>query len=598
MSDTLIQIGTTKLYSGALNSAYAASLNSALAGLTNEALAAIASRKWLSGEPLSIDHYTDGRATFGLSIYDSEGIFAFFERQQVRVMDLDHIASFAGLVQSAQSIRFPGSNTKKFWVIDAADFTSMLDWRVIDYAAEDKLAGDAVREIMDEYLEEEGITEGYIEGGELLTEISFGNCSATVALQKLVDANPGFTCYLDYDLRLYFHSRTLYAADWNVLDLSDVLEGSMKITFANPDYRNTEIVTGGYEETALQIEPFITDGTVKSFALGYPVNRVSQVTVNGIQKTVGVKGYDSGGGYDCYYANKSETLTFEEAPPAGTGEIQYYGLWVAKSKAEDLTAIATNAARQGVGSGKVEHVTADDSLTSIVAAGEYANAKLAEYAVDGITCEYKTRRAGLAAGTLQRIAVQGIDQDFLIAHVAEETKDGDTEYTVTGYYGPVSEEWDLFFRSSFEVVQNAISEGVDNSTGVTKLYNFSHHFLTADRPNPFTSALPGVLVSDDSWPCFDLQERTLYIEFWKSGVCVFRKRHTSTPDITDDELFHSYSFISPSEALGAIDQVVFWGGSSATAAYGTGVELYRFAFVRTKTILESYQLNSSYINGA
>lgn len=528
MSDTLVQIGTTKLYSGALNSTYDASANSALSGLTNEALAAIVSRKWLSGEPLSIDHYTDGRATCGLTIYDSEGAFAFFEREQVIITDLDLTKSFAGLVHQAQSIRFPGSDTKKFWVIDAADFTSMLDWRVVDYAAEDTLAGQAVREIMDEYLAEEGITEGYIEDGLVLTEISFGNCSATVALTKLADSQ-GFVCYLDYDLQLYFHSRTLYAADWEVTDLTDVLEGSMQITHANPDFRTTEIVTGGYEETALQIEPFVTDGVLKSFALGYPVNRVVQVTVNSVQKTVGVKGYDSGGGYDCYYANKSETLTFDVAPAAGVGEIQYYGLWVAKSYASDLTAIAANAARQGIGSGKVEHVTVDDSLTSIVAAGEYANAKLAEYAVDGITVEYKTRRAGLAAGTLQRIAVQGIDQDFLIAHVAEEHKDGDIEYSITGYYGPVSEEWDLFFRSSFESVQNAISEGVDNSTGVTKLYNFSHTFETVDRPNPFTAALPGILVSDDSWPCFDLQERTLYIEFWKSGVCVFRKRHTSTP---------------------------------------------------------------------
>jgi hypothetical protein len=597
MSDTLIQIGTTKLYSGALNSAYDASANSALDGLTNEALAAIVSRKWLSGEPLSIDHYTDGRATCGLTIYDSAGAFAFFERMQILIEDLDKNKSFAGLVHSAQSTRFPGSDTKKSWVIDAADFTAMLDWRVVDYAAEDTLAGQAVREIMDEYLAEEGITEGYIEDGLVLTEISFGNCSATVALTKLADSQ-GFVCYLDYDLKLYFHARTLYAAEWSVTDLTDVLAESMQITFANPDFRTTEIVTGGYEETALQIEPFVTDGVLKSFALGYPVNRVVQCTVNGLQKTIGVKGYDSGGGYDCYYANKSETITFDVAPAAGAGEIQYYGLWVAKSYASDLTAIAANAARQGVGSGKVEHVTVDDSLTSIVAAGEYANAKLAEYAVDGITVEYKTRRAGLAAGTLQHIQVQGIDVDALIAHVSETHKDGDTEYGITAYYGPCDETWDLFFRSSFESVQDAVSQGVDNGTGVTKLFNFSHHFLTADRPNPFTSALPGILVSDDSWPCFDTLERTLYIEFWKSGICIFRKRHTSTPDITDNDLFHSYSFVSPSEAIGDIDTVIFYGGDSATAVYGSGVELYRSSFVITKSILVSLQLNASYINGA
>ena len=508
---------------------------------------------------------------------------------------------YAGLIQSCEETAIPGS-AMKFHSIESADFTSMLDWRVVDYAAEDTLPGDAVRDIIEEYLAEEGITEGYIEDGTVLEEISLGNVSAATGLKKLADSQ-GVVCYLDYDLKLYFHARTLYAADWSIADGSDILSESFQIVRSNPDYRNIEIVTGGYEETDLQTDSFIGDGSTKTFPLAYPVNRISTVTVAGSAKTVGQKGTDAGS-YDSYYAIQSETFTFEVAPANGAAiVIEYYGLWKAKAKAEDLTAIATNADRQGVGSGKVEHITSDDSLTSITAAGEYANATLANYAVDGIQVKYRTRRAGLAAGTLQAINYLGVDEDFLITNVSESHKDGDTEYSVSGCFGPVQSEWDLFFRSAFEAIQSSVSEGVDAS-GVTKLYNFSHTYLDADRP---PAAQPdifhhapigaGLAVSDDSWPCFDPADRCEYIEFWRDGACVFRKAHTSVVNEELDTGINSYTYIAPAEALGEIDEVVFWGGDSATAAYGSGVEIYRAAFVKTKTILESYQINMQYLNG-
>jgi hypothetical protein len=404
-------------------------------------------------------------------------------------------------------------------------------------------------------------------------------------------------CYIGYDYKLYFHARTLYAAEWNVSDGTDILSETFEITRSNENYRNTETVIGGYEETSLQTEYFIGDGSTKSFPLAYPANRFYTVTLGGVNKTIGVKGTDAGS-YDCYYAVNSETLAFETAPANGaTIEAKYYGLWRAKSKAEDLTAISNNATRQGFGSGKVEHITIDESLTSITAAGEYASAKLAEYARDGIQVVYKTRRSGLAAGTLQAINLQGINEDFLITHITEEHKSGDTEYTVEACFGPVDESWELYFRDSFTAIYT-IREGLEAGTGVTKLYNFSHTYEDPDRPNPFKAALPGIQVSDDSWPCFALTDRTEYIEFWRDENCIFRKQHTLVVDEDSDEEINSYSFVSPGEALGEIDEVLFFGGDKATSAYGSGKEIYRANFVKTKTILESYQINMEYLNGA
>jgi hypothetical protein len=598
----LITIGTTKLYTDPAISTVLGSDDSILLSesmpesSTLAEIFATSNNIWLNDPGVNIEHNVDGRATANFAVKDDAGTMTFYERMKVEIRDIDNIPYFCGIIQSCEEVKIPGS-AMKFHSIDATDFTAMLDWRVIDYAAETKLAGEAVREILAEYLAEEGITEGYIEDGVVLTEISLGDVTATVALQKLADSQ-GFVFYLDYDLKLYFHARTFYAADWSITDRSDILLESMSVVHTNPDYRNTEIGKGGYAETDLITDTFIGDGTTKTFPLAYPVNRISTVTVAGAAKTVGQKGTDTGS-YESYYALQSETFTFETAPANGAAvEIAYYGLWKAKSKAEDLTAIAANAARQGVGSGKVEHITVDDSLTSIESMGQYLESTLANYAVDGITVKYRTRRAWLAAGTLQHIALDGIDEDFLITNVSESHKDGDTEYSVSGCYGPVQAEWDLYFREAFRVVQDKISEGVD-AAGVTKLYNISHTFLTADRPNPFTVAPigAGLRVDSDTWPCFSPLDRVEYIEFWYGGVAVFRKAHTSVVNETTDDIM-SYSYIAPAEAIGLIAEIVMWGGDSATDVIGSGVELFRVAFIKTKTLLESYQINANYLKGA
>src|SRR5574343_885154 len=276
MPDPIVTVGTTDLYTASLLE-YDDELLEYDSGLLDDAWAGIA-HLWLNESALNIEHNADHRSTASFTVYDASGSLTFYERQLVHIRNMDKELRFMGVVQSCQTISIPGT-AMKFHSIDAADLSAVLDWRMVDYAAEDKLAGDAIREILSEYLAEEGITEGYIEDGNLMTEIAISNKSAYEGFSKLAEAC-GFVCYLDYDLKLYFHNRTLYAAEWGVADGTDILSESLSITRSNEKYRNTEIVVGGYEETDEQTESFVTDGTTKTFALGYPVNRVTSVTVN------------------------------------------------------------------------------------------------------------------------------------------------------------------------------------------------------------------------------------------------------------------------------------------------------------------------------
>jgi hypothetical protein len=397
--DTLVTIGPTRLYDALLASTFDSLTMAELDEMLIDDLIGAENAAWQNGS-MEIDHQIDGRSTTSIIIFDEEALLAFNQGQQIRITDLNNVEEFAGLVQSAKKTKLPGAFTFLVHTIEAADFWAILDRRLVVYVAADTLAGDAVRAIWAEYLVSEGITLGIIEDGELLTEISFNYKTAGEAFDKLASACDNFICYLDYQKKLYFHRRTLYAAPWSLSDRADFLKDSMNITYGNPNYRNTEIVLGGSEETDIQTETFVSDGITKSWPLGYKANRMSSITVtppgggDPVNKTFGAKGTDAGS-YDFYWAKQSETLTAEASPIAGSQiEVQYYGLFSVITKAEDGAAIAANVAREGGGSGIVEHVTIDQTLNSITAAGEYANAKIAEYGRDGILLQYDTIRGG------------------------------------------------------------------------------------------------------------------------------------------------------------------------------------------------------------
>ena len=181
----LVTVGTTDLYGSTLleNDGELLEYDSSLlddtwAGITH---------LWLNESGLTIEHNTDHRATASFTVFDSAGSKDFYERELVYARNIDNEVRFLGVVQSCESYPLPGT-ASKFHTIDATDLTAILDWRVVDYAAEDTLAGDAVREIMSEYLGEEGITEGYIEDGNLMTEIAISNKSAYEGIAKLAEA--------------------------------------------------------------------------------------------------------------------------------------------------------------------------------------------------------------------------------------------------------------------------------------------------------------------------------------------------------------------------------------------------------------------------
>ena len=558
----------------------------------------------LEAEAFTVTHEIDGRSTAGMTIKDATDSMTFSERQQIIYSDLDDNAEFAGVVSSCQEIRIPGTDYV-FHTIDAVDYTAILDWRIANDAYETTdlvplYAGNAVQAMMTEYLADEGISAGTIETGPELTQIVISEKTLREAYDKIAEAC-GFVWYIDYDMKLYFYDRTKYPADWNITDGDDIISESFTVTRSNPLYRNTENILGGWVETDVeQTENFMGDGTTKTFPMAYQVNRIDTVTVNGATQTVGEKG--AAGTYQFLYSIGSETVTFTQAPPAGQAVvINYYGRWRAKTTYDDETLIASNKLRQGFGSGIIEHATTDESLTSATAANEYATAKVGEYGVDGIVVNYSTRRTGLAVGTIQTITWGGLTaEDCLITRITLDSKDNDTIYHVEAVSGPVNQNWENYFRDQF-TPQTSVGESVSSGALVAILKQYNHTYLSSQPtyPDIFGTAVCGVDVKSTDWPCFDPTDRTSYIELQDFGHAVLlRKIHTSIPDPLSEVSFKSNTFIGSAEGNGAVAYIKFYGGDSASATNGSGVVVHTVTTSLVKSMLVSWQIEMTYINGA
>jgi len=70
---------------------------------------------------------------------------------------------------------------------------------------------------------------------------------------------------------------------------------------------------------------------------------------------------------------------------------------------------------------------------------------------------------------------------------------------------------------------------------------------------------------------------------------LFRKIMTSTSKPADGQT-RCTCYISPAEAIGALEEIGWWAGAAAAAGQATGIMVSRTLYSRNKTTLESLQI--------
>jgi hypothetical protein len=183
--------------------------------------------------------------------------------------------------------------------------------------------------------------------------------------------------------------------------------------------------------------------------MSYPLNGAPTITVGGIGKTNGTKGVDTG--KDFYYSVGDAVIAAAVAPGAGvTVSVTYKGQYSILIKSADLGQVALEQSIEQGGTGIVESILDDPTVTDMNSAYASAAAQLSEYGQTSDQITFTTVKPGLAKGQLVTIThtpLQIVNESFLISQVDTTALGSYIEYKITAVRGSLLGSWAKFLAT-------------------------------------------------------------------------------------------------------------------------------------------------------
>ena len=230
---------------------------------------------------LSITETLGSRSTCGFQIFDSTGALSCAVGSEV-IVKIDGETVFSGTIEKTDK-RFPSmdySDTNMYMAIRCVDWNQVLDRKLVSrvYRAENQSFGTIVREIVREFLAEEGIVAGQIMNGSETDYISFQFETVTSCLQTMADA-VGYVFYVDYNKQLHFRDRIDVAAPFDLTASSPNFR-NITVSESRTRYRNRQYLRGGMEASPLRrTETFAGNNADRTFTMSQPVGGEPEVWV-------------------------------------------------------------------------------------------------------------------------------------------------------------------------------------------------------------------------------------------------------------------------------------------------------------------------------
>jgi hypothetical protein len=357
---------------------------------------------------------------------------------------------FAGTVDEV-TIYEPYPNVIEY-DITAVDYSAIPDKRLIADSVVNKTAGAIVREHILPILSEEGVTEGDIEEGQLITKAVFNYDTATVALDYIKNVT-GLNWEIDFDRRL-----NLFRRDENTspIALTDALQHSnFSYNKTRQQYRNKQYVRAGRGKTTLQQLESPTpkpDGVSRNFILRFPLAEKPRIFIDSVEvlpDDIGVNGLDQNRKF--YFSFGSNVIAQDETEaPLLTETIQmtYTGLFpilVVDDRADEIT---ERALKETSTSGIYEHINRESSINESEQALEFADGLLQKYGIIPATVSFQTEVHGIEAGQLLTVqkSLYGINDTFLVEEVSISAVGQCTVYNVKCLDGSALGGWEEYFK--------------------------------------------------------------------------------------------------------------------------------------------------------
>jgi hypothetical protein len=391
------------------------------------------------------------RTTMNMTVIDLQGLESIYEGASVEMYD-DTSKLFAGIVYSVR--KYEAMPNTLYYDVQAVDNSALADKRIVVGAVENEYAGEIVRTLILPILAEEGVTEGDIQDGALISKAIFNYIKCSEALDQLKDLT-GFNWKIDNDRKLNFFSRETNTSPF-VLS-NTIPHKSFEQNSTMGDYRNRQYVRGSQGETAVQTlekpspKP---DGQSQNFILRFPLAKKPFIFINSTQvadSDIGVNGLDTGKKW--YFSYNSNTITQDhsETPLIATDvlEITYIGLRNLLLMLDNNSGIDDRRDKETGTSGIYESMSNEQTIKSTNQAVQYGQGLIQKYGEISDTINFTTTVAGLEAGQLLTVnkPLFGVNDSFLIESVNMSAWDGGSiEYQVTVLDGASIGGWEQFFK--------------------------------------------------------------------------------------------------------------------------------------------------------
>ncbi len=457
-----------------------------------------------NGGSLMIEKALKARGTMDFELNDRAGSYCPVDGETVEFFHGDALIFGGRVYQPVQ--RKMGEMGGRRHSVGVNDWHEVCGRILVAEVYEDKTAGYIVSDIRARYLDAEGITEGDIQAGPVLSKVIFDYQYASECFDRLSELT-GFEWEIEPGRALNFFARSSYAAPFHITGATAVR--NVQVSTDRSQYRNRQYVRGvGITDTL--VREFTGDGKTTTFSVDYGIAEEPVVKVNGVPKAVGIRGVDTG--KDWYWNKDDRSITQDSGGVvlalSDTLRIEFKGYYRTIVVSESPASIAERRSVEG-GTGVYEAIEARKDVDTAAAALDSANALLRRFAYIPEVITYETSLAGLEPGMIQNVnlSLYGVNAEFLITKVTitdQKRADRALTYTVTGVSGEALGGWVNAFRAleaaaQAQALDLAMNEALIRLVRVAEGWGWteSHAVTVNSCPVPSSSLYP----SPSLFPC-------------------------------------------------------------------------------------------------
>ena len=366
------------------------------------------------------------------------------------IVEEDTDTIFAGTVDSVSE-----SGDKTNYVsVACVDFSQLVDKRIIANSYESQLAGDIVRDFINLVFSEEGITEGNVQDGPVISRAVFNYDNGNTGMNYLADTT-GFNWEINSLKQLNFFDRSTFVSPFELNDFSHNYK-DLTVKKSRSNYRNRQYIRAGTDTTAeipLEKPTPKPDGVSKTFVVRLPIAQKPRIFINTVEVDptfIGINGVDKDMKY--YFSYNSNAITQDDSQTllidTQVIEITYKGLYPLLVVTELPGQVIARKSIEG-GSGVHEDIVEESNLDTRQAAMEFANGKLEKYGIIPKVVTFTTENKGLKAGQLLTIAnsKHNLSGTFLIDSISGRDNGVLILYSVKCLDGASVGGWEQLFKT-------------------------------------------------------------------------------------------------------------------------------------------------------